>query len=115
MEDGWVCLSVRSDRCLGDGTCFQLRRENAAHQEDLVLNHEELFCVSSHLGQKAACSFLIPAAFFPGNLVLCQPVLRAAGEPCCWPRRVWAQSAQVSAVSLQLHHHILRLGISLTT
>lgn len=61
-------------------------RENVAHQEDLVLNHEELFCVNSYLGQKAAWSFLIPAAFFPGNLVLCHPVLRAAGEPCCWAR-----------------------------
>lgn len=86
VEDGWVCLSVGSDCCLGDGTYFQFRRENVAYQEDLILNHEELFCVNSLLGQKAAWGFLIPAAFFPGNPFLCHPFLRAAGEPRCWAR-----------------------------
>lgn len=60
-EDGWVCLSVRSDCCLGDGTYFQFRRENVACQEDLILNHEDLFCVNSLFGQKATWGFLIPA------------------------------------------------------
>lgn len=86
VEDAWVCLRVRADCCLGDGLYFHLRRENVAHHEALIWNHEELFFVNSLLGQKAAWGFFIPATFFPGNLFLCPPALRAAGEPCCWPR-----------------------------
>lgn len=114
-EDAWVCLSVRSDCCLGDDTCFQLRRENVLHQEDLIVNHEELFCVNGCLGQKAAGGFLILAAFLPGNLVLCHPVLRGVGEPCCWARTCLDSVCAGVCMSLQLLHHILRVGISPTT
>lgn len=64
--------------------CFQLRRENVARQENLILNHKELFCVNSLLGQKAAWSFLIPAAILSWKPLPLSPFLRAAGEPCCW-------------------------------
>lgn len=64
MVDCWVCCGVGSGWCLEGGISVLIRRENAAFQEDLILNHKELFCFNTLLGQKAAWGSLIPAPSF---------------------------------------------------
>lgn len=81
----WVCLSMGSDCYLEGSIYFLFRKENVAFQEDLILNHKELFGVNTLLGQKDAWGFLIPAlSLSPGHLFLCHPVLTAMHKPCCF-------------------------------
>lgn len=45
VVDCWVYCSMGSGWCLEGGISFLFRRENATFQEDLIWNHEELFCI----------------------------------------------------------------------
>lgn len=54
----WVCLSMASDCYLEGSIYFLFRKENVAFQEDLILNHKELFGVNTLLGQKGCLGFL---------------------------------------------------------